>query len=63
MRVFLKSIVAVLTVLTGWFLGVYLLDEFVYWKFMLFVLVCWAIGHAVYKVLRMIDRRFISHEK
>ena len=58
MRIFLKSITALLTVFIGVVLGIYLLDGFVYWKIPLWSLACAGVGNVIYSVLRAIDKRY-----
>ena len=58
LKAFLKALVAICTLTVGWLLGVYLLDWFVSWKTALFLLACLGIGHIVYSILRVIDKRF-----
>lgn len=58
MKVFLKTIVALGALGVGWLLGIYLLDWLVAWRVILFFVACWGIGHIVYSILRVIDKRF-----
>lgn len=58
MNIFLKSITAILTVLIGVLLGIYLLDGWVYWKIILWGIACVAVGHMTYAILRAIDKRY-----
>lgn len=58
MKKFLKYIVAIFTVIIGFLLGIYLLDGLAIWRVALFLLVCWGMGHVVYYILRVIDKRY-----
>ena len=58
MRVFLKAIVAILTLAIGVALGIFLLKELEVVNIIVFVLACHAAGNIVYKLLRRIDKKF-----
>lgn len=58
MQILLKLLVAVLTLATGWFMGVTLLVGFVPWKIPLWALACVGVGNLTHAVLRAIDRRY-----
>ena len=62
MRIFLKTIVAILTLALGAVMGIYLLDGFEIVNMIVWLLACNVIGHAVYKLLRVIDKRY-GHTK
>lgn len=58
MKIFLKIVIALLTLSIGWLLGTFLLDWSKLWKVALFYLACWGIGHVIYSILRVIDKRY-----
>lgn len=58
LKVLLKGVIFICSLGMGWLLGIYLLDWAVYWKVMLFYLICWGIGHIVYSLFRAIDKLF-----
>lgn len=62
MKIFLKSVIAVLTLTIGGVLGIYLLDWSELWKVALFYLACWGIGHIVYSILRVVDKLYGNEE-
>lgn len=58
MKKCLKALMALLTIGIGLLLGIILLVDFVWWKIILFGMLCHVTGHLVYKVLRVIDDKF-----
>ena len=60
MKIILKVLVALITVTVGWFLGIVLLGDLIWWKILVFAGACVVIGQLVYKLLRIIDKRYTS---
>lgn len=58
MKKFLKCLVALITLMFGLLLGIILLSEFIWWRLLLFAVACSFIGQFVYRLLRIIDRKF-----
>lgn len=58
MRIFIKTLVAIFFGAMGCFMGVYLLNDHVFWKFGLWILTCGALGNVIYKIMRMIDGKY-----
>lgn len=58
MQKVIKAFVALITLTIGVVLGITLLSDFIWWKMLVFAGACYVIGQLVYKLLRIIDRRF-----
>lgn len=60
MKIILKALVALITVMVGGILGIALLSGYIWWKVLLFLSACYLIGHLIYGLLRVIDKNFSS---
>lgn len=60
MKVALKTLVALITIVVGCFLGIVLLSGLVWWKILVFAWACAIIGQLVYNLLRAIDKKYSS---
>ena len=58
MKTVLKLLVALMSFATGLFLGITLLQGFILWKVLVFAGSCGVIGQFVYKLLRVIDKKY-----
>ena len=58
MRVLLKTIVAVFAYVLSWFWGVYMLSDMEIHKTIIWGLSCGALGHIIYYLMRIIDKKY-----
>lgn len=58
MKAILKGLVALITLIIGLLLGILLLSGLVWWRVLLFALACYLVGQMVYRLLRIIDKKF-----
>lgn len=60
MRIFLKAIMAVFTIIVGVVMGIYLLNGFVAWKIPFWALGCSFFGKLIDKTFKAIDKKFLT---
>ncbi|MEG0485995.1 MAG: hypothetical protein RR576_11160 [Oscillospiraceae bacterium] len=60
MKIALKVLIALITVAIGCFAGMVLLNGWVWWKVLVFAGICAVTGQMVYKLLRVIDKRYCA---
>lgn len=60
MKIVLKVMVALIAVAIGFFAGMVLLNGWVLWKVLVFAGICALTGQLVYKLLRVIDKRYCA---